>query len=805
MVWFVWFVLVFVYALLLARMQWGLRVWAVLLAAAVGVLWLAGMSKALALLFWALVLSGYLLFTRADWRRRWLSGPLYARIRAGFPSISDTERAALEAGDVWWEGELFRGAPDWRQLHDVPAPRLSEREQAFLAGPVEQLCAMLDDWDIHHRLHDLPEEVWAFLKRERFFGLIIPESYGGLGFSAYAHSCVVQKIASRSAAAAVTVMVPNSLGPAELLLAYGTDAQKQHYLPRLARGEEIPCFALTAPEAGSDAGGMTDHGIVCEREFEGKRTLGLLLNWRKRYITLGPVATVLGLAFKAYDPDHLLGDREYLGITCALIPVDTPGVIIGRRHDPMGVAFMNGPNEGHDVFIPLDWVIGGPDMIGQGWRMLVERLAVGRGISLPALSVASGKLCAEASGAYARLRKQFHVPIGRFEGVQEALAEIAGLTYMMDATARLTTSALDQGVRPAIVTAMAKRYLTEGMRQVVNAAMDVHGGRGVCMGPSNYLARIYHAIPVAITVEGANILTRSFMIFGQGAMRCHPYLLAEMAAMELAEDEGLRRFDALLPAHLAHALRNAARSFVYALSRGWLAPAPVAGRQAVFYRQLARLSAALAFASDMTLLALGGALKRKEFISGRFADVMAYAYMCSAVLKRYRDEGEPEADWPLVAWACNHCLYQAQQALSGIVRNFPLRPLAWLMRVIVLPWGHTPPSDRLTHAVATLLLEEESVRARLVAGIYIDDDAQGLLGRLRHACALLQRAEPIEARLRAAELRWDGRTPYEQWVAGLEEAGKLNAQERELLLSARSAMLRAIAVDDFSPDAWTQR
>ncbi|RMH59534.1 MAG: acyl-CoA dehydrogenase [Zetaproteobacteria bacterium] len=804
MLWLVLVAFVFACLLLLARKPLPLSGWALLLAGGIGLMAICGMPLLIALMLWLLDATVYLVFARADWRLAWISRPLFARIRATLPPISDTERAALEAGDVWWERSLFCGAPDWRALHALPRPSLSEQERAFLDGPVRRLCAMLDDWDIHQRHHDLPEEVWRYLKRERFFGLIIPKAYGGLGFSAYAHSRVVQAIASRSAAAAVTVMVPNSLGPAELLLAYGTQAQKDYYLPRLARGEEIPCFALTAPEAGSDATAMKDCGVVCVREFEGKPTLGLLLNWKKRYITLGPVATVLGLAFKVYDPEHLLGEVESLGITCALIPVDTPGVVIGRRHDPMGVAFMNGPNEGHDVFIPLDWVIGGRKMIGQGWRMLVERLAVGRGISLPALSVASGKLSAETSGLYTRLRKQFHMPIGRFEGVQEALAEIAGLTYMMDATARLTTCALDQGVRPAIVTAIAKRYLTEGMRKVVNAAMDVHGGRAVCMGPSNYLARIYHAIPVAITVEGANILTRSFMIFGQGAIRCHPYLLDEMAAVAMPECEGLARFDRALRGHVAYTLRNGARSLVAAVSFGCLAPAPCTGRKARFYRQLARFSAAIAVMSDLALLALGGGMKRREFLSGRFADALAYGLMCAAVLKRFRDDGEPADDWPLVEWSCAHALYHMQQALYGVMRNFPVRPVALLMRLLVFPLGRTlaPPTDRMTHKVATLLLEQEEVRKRLSEGIYADDDAHGLLGRLRHAWVLTRKAEPIERRLREAGCRWDGGIQYEKWIAGLKEQGQLSEEEAGLLVQARKAMLEAIAVDDFAPDFW---
>ncbi len=796
-------------AVLLARARLSCRAWLGILAASIAVLAWAGMPLLLVMLLYLFVLAGWLVLGRDGWRWRWLSRPLFVRIRHMLPPMSDTEREALQAGTTWWEGELFRGSPDWRKLHETPAPTLREDEQAFLDGPVEELCAMLDDWKISDELRDLPSEVWDYLKRHRFFGLIIPKRYGGLEFSAHAHSLVLQKIASRSAAAAVTVMVPNSLGPAELLLAYGTEEQKNHYLPRLATGEEIPCFALTSPVAGSDAGGITDYGIVCERSFEGKRTLGLLLNWEKRYITLGPVATVLGLAFKVFDPDHLLGEREELGITCALIPTSTPGVTIGRRHDPLNIAFLNGPNSGHDVFIPMDWIIGGQDMIGHGWRMLVERLSVGRGISLPSLSVAAGKHASLTCGLYARIRKQFHQPIGRFEGVQEALARIGGLTYMMDATERLTTSALDQGERPSVVTAMAKRYLTESMRQVVNDAMDIHGGRGICMGPSNYLGRLYQSLPVAITVEGANILTRSFMIFGQGSVRCHPYLLEEMEAVSLTDETaGLERFDRALMGHLAYAVRNAARSLVYGLSAGWLAPVPDdVGKETRLYRQLARFSANLSILADFALLSLGGALKRKEFLAGRFADVMASLYMVSSCLKRYRDDGWPDADWPLVRWSCEHALHEAQLALDGILENFHPRPLAWLGRLLVFPLGRRlrPPSDRLTHEVARLLLEHGEAWERLISGVFRCRDPEDIVGRLEHALELTLKAEPIERRLKERGARFRGGCSYPEWLAALRERNMLDESEQRLLAQAHQAMRHAIDVDDFDPDAFIRK
>ncbi|HXH71598.1 MAG TPA: acyl-CoA dehydrogenase [Mariprofundaceae bacterium] len=798
--------------LLLAKKQFPLPVWAAVIAATVVLLMLFGMDTGFGILL--LLLDGlmYVAFGVQEIRLRWISGPLLKMIKKALPPMSETERAAIEAGTVWWDAELFRGDPDWKKLLGTPSPTLSDEERDFLEGPAEELCRMLDDWQISHELHDLPENIWQFIKQHGFFGMIIPKSYGGLEFSAFAHSQVIQKIASRSGAAAVTVMVPNSLGPAELLLAYGTEEQKEHYLPRLAKGEEVPCFALTGPFAGSDAGAIPDTGIVCKQVVEGKETLGLLLNWEKRYITLGPVATVIGLAFHAYDPAHLIGDKEDLGITCALIPVGTPGVEIGNRHDPLGIAFQNGPNRGRDVFIPMEWIIGGQEMIGQGWRMLMERLSVGRGISLPSLSTAAGKLSADSCGAYARLRQQFHVSIGHFEGVQEALARIGGLTYLMDAGRMLTTSALDQGEKPSVVTAIVKHYLTETMRRVVNDAMDVHGGRGICMGPANYLGRTYQSVPVAITVEGANILTRSLIIFGQGAMRCHPYLQEEIAAanMETNGEEaeaGLERFDRALVAHLAYTLRTASRAFIYGLSGNLLAPSPVTGPTARYFRQLARFSAATAATADVALLTLGGALKRKESISARFADALGYMYLCSAVLKRFEDEGRPMTDLPLVRWAAEYALYEVQQALDGIARNFPNRLFALKIRGWSLPLGRRlrPPSDALGREVAALLTEPSESRDRLVGGIHRSVNPEDITGVLHHAMMLVIHSEGIEKSLRKAGENWSPAESYEGWVGRLMKEDKLSGEDGQLLLDTRKAVEAAIRVDEFSPDEWSKR
>ncbi|MGD8937185.1 MAG: acyl-CoA dehydrogenase, partial [Thiogranum sp.] len=566
-------------------------------------------------------------------RRRLISTAAMRQFRRMMPAMSSTEREALEAGTTWWEADLFSGKPDWQKLLDYPRPALSAEEQAFVDGPVNELCGMIDDWKITEQLHDLPPPVWQFLKEHRFFGMIIPKAYGGLEFSAHGHSTVVMKIASRSITAAVTAMVPNSLGPAQLLLNYGTEEQKQYYLPRLASGEEIPCFALTGPDAGSDAAAMPDRGVVCRRTYAGEEQLGIRLNWEKRYITLGPVATVLGLAFKLYDPDHLLGEQEELGITLALIPTNTPGIDIGNRHFPLNQAFMNGPNRGRDVFIPLDRIIGGRARIGQGWRMLMECLADGRSISLPALSTGAGKLASRATGAYAAVRKQFKTPIGKFEGIAEVLGRIAGNAYVMDAARGLTTLAVDRGEKPSVASAIVKYHLTERMRDVIDDAMDVHGGRGICMGPRNYLARVYQAIPISITVEGANILTRSLIIFGQGALRCHPFLLKEMHA---AQQGDVQAFDRALFSHARALVGNLARAWFHGLTAARFARAPgEEAREAHFYRQLSRMAAVFAVTSEAALLTLGSTLKRRESLSARLGDALSHLYLASAALKRF--------------------------------------------------------------------------------------------------------------------------------------------------------------------------
>src|SRR5580658_10511637 len=657
----------------------------------------------------------------STFRRDFITKPIFSWARGVLPAMSDTEREALEAGDVWWDADLFTGNPDWSKLLANAPATLTAEESAFLNGPVDTLCEMLDDWKINWELRDLPPEVWDFIKRQKFFGMIIPREYGGLGFSPYAHSEVVRKISTRSLAAAVTVMVPNSLGPGELLMRFGTKDQQQQWLPRLADGRDIPCFGLTSPEAGSDAASMIDSGIICKGTVEGREVLGLRLNWHKRYITLGPVATLLGLAFKAYDPDHLVGSQDELGITVALIPSHLPGVEIGHRHLPSMQVFQNGPNWGRDVFIPMDYIIGGQERLGQGWKMLMTALAAGRGISLPSLSAAGAAYAARTSGAYARIREQFNVPIGKFEGIEEPLARIAGTAYLLDAARRLTCAALNQGRHPAVISGIMKLHATERMRIAIDDSMDIHGGKAVIDGPQNYMGNLYRSVPVGITVEGANILTRNLIVFGQGAIRAHPYLLEEMNA--LGDDDhakGLDAFDKAFWKHVGHSFTTLFRAWGRSWSGGMFAPAPDAGEASGFYRQLSRYSTAFALCADMALLTLGGALKRKEMLSARFGDILSELYLLSAALKRWQDEGRQQTDLPLLAYCMEQGFATIAGRLDAILANLPNRFVAAILRIVILPFGPDTrgPSDALKTACARLLLEPSPARDRLTAGIF---------------------------------------------------------------------------------------
>ena len=734
----------------------------------------------------------------SEFRRNWITRPIFRLARHALPTLSDTEREAIEAGDVWWDAELFGGNPDWAKLLAFPPATLSAEEQAFLDGPVEELCRMLDDWRINWELCDLPPEVWDYLKRHKFFAMIIPKSYGGLGFSAYAHSEVIRKLSTCSLAAAVTAMVPNSLGPGELLHLFGTKAQQDYWLPRLAAGEEIPCFGLTSPEAGSDAASMLDSGIVCRGRWEGREVVGIKLNWHKRYITLGPVATVLGLAFKLYDPEHLIGDRDEIGITLALVPTKLPGVEIGRRHLPSLLAFQNGPTRGHDVFVPIDHVIGGVEQVGEGWKMLMSALAAGRGISLPALSAAAGASAAHSTGAYARIREQFHVPIGRFEAIQERLGRMAAAAYLLDAARRLTCAAIDQGHRPAVITAIMKSQATERMRVIANDAMDVHGGKGVQEGPLNYLATLYRGVPIAITVEGANIVTRALIQFGQGSIRSHPYLLAEITALEDSDHaRGLDRFDRALWSHVAHSVGNGLRAVGHAWTGALFAPAPQAGAASRFYKPLGRYASAFALAVDLALLTLGGGLKRREMVSARFGDILSELYLLSAVLKRWEDEGRQQADLPLLRWCMEAGFATIETRLDELFANFPNRPVAWLLRLMVLPFGvrRRGPSDRLTQVCARILLEPSATRDRLTADIFHGQGDDGL-ARLERAFTLTVATQPLRDRLRKAQVRD---------VAAARARGLIDDAEAGRLRAAEQAVASAVAVDDFAPEELPRR
>lgn len=734
-------------------------------------------------------------------RLQFISMPLLNLFKKIMPRMSETEQQAIDAGTTWFDAELFRGNPDWAKLHNYPQPRLSAQEKAFLDGPVEQVCAMVDDWHTTHEIADLSPEVWQFLKDNQFFAMIIKKKYGGLEFSAFAQSRVLQKLTGVSSVLASTVGVPNSLGPGELLQEYGTKTQQDYYLPRLAKGQEIPCFALTSPEAGSDAGSIPDTGIICRQQFEGKEVLGMLLNWNKRYITLAPIATVLGLAFKLEDPDNLLSDKKALGITCALIPTDMKGVTIGRRHFPLNIPFQNGPTQGKDVFVPLDYIIGGSEMAGQGWRMLVECLSVGRAITLPSNSTGCVKSVALATGAYSRIRQQFKLPIGQMEGIEEALARIGGNAYLMDAVTIMSTGAIDLGEKPSIISAIAKYHLTEKMRSSMIDAMDIHGGKGICMGPSNYLARSYQGAPIAITVEGANILTRSLIIYGQGAIRCHPYVLAELQAANNNDDEeqALNDFDHALFGHIGFSLSNISRSLYFSFTGSRLLSSPFNDETKRYYQVLTRFSANLAMLSDIAMLALGADLKRKERISARLGDVLSHLYLTSACLKRFNDEGRQQDDLPLLQWAVEDSLFTIQQAIDELLNNFPNKWLSRGLRFIIFPFGTwlTKPSDHLDHQIATLLQKPSNARSRLGKDQYLARNDKNVFGLLEQTLENIIACEPIFTKVCNA---LDIKLPFYNLdhVAQLGlNANIISAAEATLLIQTEVGRKAIIAVDDF--------
>lgn len=791
-----------------AIFQMSVLTWTCTLGVALLTLTLSGyVSAALLSVFWVLYLIAALFANLTLLRRRYIVAPALPLLKKQMPAISNTEREALEAGNTWWEKELFSGRPEWDQLFSIPRPTLTVEEESFLSNQVEQLCSMLDDWQIMNELRDLPAEVWSYLKNEKFLGMVIPKEYGGLGFSALAHSTIVVKIASRSISAAVNTMVPNSLGPAELLLHYGTDEQKAYYLPRLARGEEIPCFALTAPDAGSDAGAIPDSGVVCRGNYNGNEVLGIRLSWDKRYITLAPVATVLGLAFRLYDPDHLLGDKEDIGITLGLIPTSHPGVEIGNRHYPLQLAFMNGPTRGKDVFIPLDWIIGGVDMAGQGWRMLMECLSIGRSISLPALATATAKSAYRYTGAYARLRKQFNTPIASFEGIEEALGSIAGSTYILEATRIMTSGAVDLKVRPSIASAIAKYHMTEMARQVINHAMDVHAGHMIQVGPRNLLSTAYMAMPISITVEGANILTRNLIIFGQGAIRCHPYLLKEVELIT-AEKPDITALDKVLMSHVGFFISNLLRNVAYGISGGRFIHADIKNKRIRRYlRQLTRMSAALALMADTSLILLGGSLKRRERISARLGDVMSQLYLASAVLKYFRDEGSQKSDVDYVCWCMQYCLHKIQIASNDFLDNFPKRWVGKVLGWIIFPFGraYASPRDLSSKKIVMPMLETGEMRDRLTRHCYVGKDQTELSYRLDQALSQVSTIDPIIKKMHKAMQAGviNQRYSFEERVNLATKSGVLTADEAGQLSMFESLRSEIIKVNEFSFDLAT--
>jgi acyl-CoA dehydrogenase len=740
-------------------------------------------------------------------RRTLLSRPAMSVFRRIMPRMSATEQAAIESGNVWWDAELFSGRPDWKRLLATPAPRLTDEEQTFLDVETERLCDLSNDWDSTAVWQDLSPEAWAYARDKGFLGMIIPRAYGGLGFSAYAHSQVIQKLSTRCSAAAVSVMVPNSLGPAELLLHYGTEEQKNHYLPRLARGEEIPCFALTNPFAGSDAASITDTGVVCKAMWKGQETLGFRITWRKRYITLAPIATVIGLAFRAVDPDGLLDQGDEPGITCVLIPREHPGVRIGRRHWPLNAVFQNGPIEGDDVFVPMEMIIGGREQVGAGWRMLMECLATGRAISLPSSNVGMSKLAVGMVGAYVAIRRQFNQPIGTFEGVQEALARMAGHLYATDSVRRLAAAALDQGEKPSVVSAIAKYHVTERARIIVNDGMDVIGGKGVCMGPGNFLARAYQQIPVAITVEGANIMTRTLIIYGQGAIRCHPYVLPMMRAAEMRD---LKAFDRALFGYVGFVLGNMARAVGSSLTGGVLITAPrdAAPELRRYYRQATRLSTLLALASDVSMATVGGALKRKGALTGRLGDMLSQLFILSAALKRFEDEGRPAEDLPFIHWAAQDALNRATTAWRDLLANHPSRGAALFLKLAGAPFGlkSPTPGDKCAAEVAGLIQRHGPGRDRLVAGSWSASLEVDPIAAVLVAFDLYPQVEAVEARLKSA-IRTGrlSRAPQDltrlaDWAREAETQGLIDADESVLIARYAEVAIQAIMVDDFPQD-----
>jgi acyl-CoA dehydrogenase len=777
----------------------SLKVWTV--SACVGLLFYTHYASSyfLLALTWLLALVLFIPLNLTSMRRQYLSEKAFALYKKMMPKMSNTEKEALEAGTITWEGDLFSGSPDFSSLLKRSQGSLNNEERDFLDNKVSALCHLIDEWQVTHHDLDLSPEAWSYIKNNGFLGMIIPKKYGGLQFSASAQAAVLIKIYSKSVTGGTTVSVPNSLGPGELLLKYGTKEQKDYYLPRLAKGLDVPCFALTGPNAGSDAASIPDSGVVCRGDFNGEQVLGIRLNWDKRYITLAPVATLLGLAFRLFDPEGLLGDKKDIGITCGLIPVETKGVVIGRRHFPLNTGFMNGPTQGKDVFVPLDYVIGGAAMVGQGWRMLMECLSAGRGISLPSSAVGGSQMAALVSGAYTRVRSQFNTAISNFEGIEEPLARIAGLTYINNAALYMTVASIDSGEKPAVASAIIKYHTTENARLQSIDAMDIHGGKGICLGPNNYLGRGYQNAPISITVEGANILTRCLIIFGQGAIRCHPYVLKELQS---AEQNDLKAFDNALFKHIGHFFSNAVRSLVLGATDG---------RVMMYHKDklkrpiqlMTRYSAHLAFLADFSMIVLGADLKRKEKISGRLGDILSLLYLSSAVIKRFHDDGRPNEDWPLVEWSYQYLLHQAEEKMKGLVMNFPSRASRVVLKVLLFPSGmkRHAPSDALGKKLATILTTDNASRKRLTKYAFVEPGDTNPVAELEDAFQQVIQTASLEKRVLRATKK--GELCNLTLLDNIDEAEKktlLSKEEAKLLRQAEQARQRVIAVDDFSSE-----
>ena len=765
-----------------------------------------GAGSKIAVLILLLTVAVLSLLSIDTFRKKWITRPLFTWYKAALPAISETEQEAIDAGTVWWEGELFTGNPDWEKLIGTGRVALSEEEQAFVDGPVEELCSMVNAWDINFRQADIPPEVVEFIKQKRLLGMIIPKQYGGLELSPVAQSVVLSKLVSIGTVVSNFVMVPNSLGPAELLLKYGTDEQRDYYLPRLASGEEIPCFALTAPLAGSDATSIPDTGIVCKGQWEGQEIIGMRLNFNKRYITLAPISTVIGLAFRLQDPEHLIGDVDDYGITCALLPRDTAGLEIGRRHLPIGDPFLNGPVVGKDVFVPLDYIIGGKDKAGMGWRMLVNCLSTGRCISLPSTSNALAKNALAATTVYAKIRRQFNVQIAQFEGVQQPLAEMAGLSYIINAATLQTVKALETGAKPAVPASILKYHCTELARKILLHAMDIHGGKAVMKGPRNYLASAYESMPVGITVEGANIMTRSLMIFGQGAVRSHPYVLKEMQLVNAEDTEqAVEEFDAVMFEHIGHIYRNGAHATVNALTGSLLIPIKVQSPMKRHYQHITRLSTAFALVADMAMLTLQASLKRREMLSARLGDLLSMLYLASMVLKQHEDQGCPREDVPLVEWCCHYLFHQFQEAMHDVLNNFPNRLVALKLKFLIFPLGRHfhMPSDKLSRKVAELVTSNTETRQRLVEGIYATPSETNYIGKLQGLLSKTDEMEPLLKKIRQAVK--EDKLPPLLGIELIEAAGKanvINSEEAQALKDYDEAIMDIINVDDFPYDSF---